>query len=466
MLTELSATNFKSWPKLGPMRLAPLTGLFGANSSGKSSILQFLLMLKQTADSPDRAQVLYFGEEKSEKSLAVLGTFDDVLHKLAPERRLSWSLAWKLPKALKVPDPQDARGNPLMTGSEVKLSCDVEDVGQGRLAVQVMEYLFAAQQFSMRPLSISKKDTGRKDAPTKYTLEAQGGTFNFERGRGRPLEGLPPPIKCYGFPAQVRAAYQNAQFLSDLEYAFEQQMQRVFYLGPLREYPFRDYRWSGAEPIDMGRRGEKVVSALLAAKQRGAMVGRGKGRKPLEEKVAEWLKKLGLIHDFRVEEIGKENNLYRVSVQRSSSSAHVLLPDVGFGVSQILPVIALCYYVPEGSTILLEQPEIHLHPKAQEGLADVLIDAVKSQKVQVLVESHSEHLLRRLQRRIAEEKFKLEDAALYFCDAKNGASELIPLDIDMYGVIRNWPNEFFGNEMKDIAAMSDAKMKRRGIAGA
>ena len=460
-MTELSATNFKSWPTIGPMRLAPLTGLFGTNSSGKSSILQFLLMLKQTADSPDRAQVLYFGEEKSEKSLAVLGTFDDVLYKAAKERRLSWSLAWKLQGALKVTDPQNARGTPLMSGSEVKLSCDVEDVGLGRLAVQLMEYAFASQQFSMRPLNTSKKDAGKKDAPTKYTLTAQGGAFDFERGRGRPPEGLPPPIKCYGFPAQVRAAYQNAGFLSDLEYAFEQQMQRMYYLGPLREYPFRDYRWSGAEPIDMGRRGEKVVSALLAAKQRGAKIGKGKGRKLLEERVAEWLKKLGMIHDFRVEEIGKESNLYRVSVQRSTSSAHVLLPDVGFGVSQILPVIALCYYVPERSTILLEQPEIHLHPRVQEGLADVLIHAVKTRKVQVLVESHSEHLLRRLQRRIAEGKFKLEDAALYFCDAKNGASELTELNINMWGEIANWPQDFFGDEFRELAAIISAKMKRK-----
>ncbi|MFH1109076.1 MAG: DUF3696 domain-containing protein [Planctomycetota bacterium] len=442
------------------MRLAPLTGLFGTNSSGKSSILQFLLMLKQTADSPDRAQVLYFGEEKSEKSLAVLGTFDDVLHKSSNERRLTWTLEWKLPKALKVADPQDTRKGPIMTGAEVELSCEVEDVGGGQLVVREMAYSFASHRFSMCSTPAPDRDPERKSAARKYSLNADGGAFHFERGRGGPLVGLPPPIKCYGFPPQIRAAYSNAGFLSDLEYAFEQQMQRVFYLGPLREYPFRDYRWSGAEPIDMGRRGEKVVSALLAAKQRGAMVGRGRGRKSLEEKVAAWLKNLGLIHDFGVEEIKKESNLYRVFVQRSSNSARVLLPDVGFGVSQVLPVIVLCYYVPEGSTILLEQPEIHLHPKVQEGLADVLIDAVKSRKVQVLIESHSEHLLRRLQRRIAEETFKPEDAALYFCDAKNGASDLVPLDVTMYGEIRNWPTDFFGSEFDELAKCMEAKLKR------
>ena len=125
-------------------------------------------------------------------------------------------------------------------------------------------------------------------------------------------------------------------------------------------------------------------------------------------------------------------------------------------------MIVLCYYVPHGSTILLEQPEIHLHPRVQEGLADVLIDAARSRQVQLIVESHSEHLLRRLQRRIAEDRLSVETVALYFCDTRDGASDLVPLDADMYGDIKNWPKDFFGNEMEDIAATVKARMKRRG----
>ena len=81
-----------------------------------------------------------------------------------------------------------------------------------------------------------------------------------------------------------------------------------------------------------------------------------------------------------------------------------LLTDIGFGVSQVLPVLVQCFYANHGSTLILEQPDIHLHPSAQAGLADLFIAAKKSPGVQILFESHSEHLLRRLQRRIAEEK--------------------------------------------------------------
>jgi predicted ATPase len=213
----------------------------------------------------------------------------------------------------------------------------------------------------------------------------------------------------------------------------------------------------------MGQRGERVVDALLSARERELKVSPGprKHKVTLEAYVAEWLKRLGLIHTFTVAPITPGGNLYEVRVQKAVDSEQVLITDVGFGVSQVLPVLVLCYYVPEGSTLILEQPEIHLHPLVQAGLADVFIDAVKVRRIQILVESHSEHLLLRLQRRMAEEKLAADDAALYFCDLEQGASRLQRLDLDEYGNIRNWPQDFFGNQLQESVAMMDAVMERR-----
>lgn len=458
MLTSLSLTNFKAWKSIDKMRLAPITALFGTNSSGKSSILQFLLMLKQTADSPDRQQVLFLGEEKSEKSLVAFGTFDDMIYKGAEKKSVSMSLSWSMHDALQIRDPDKPKGEPVLSATDIHYSAEILRDSAGAPSVARMSYGFAGHEFVMQPLP-----TAKKGVVAKFDLTATGDRFSLSKIQGRPPVGFTPPVKCYGFPDDVRAAYKNAGVLSDLEFEFEQQMQRTYYLGPLREYPYRDYRWSGAEPQDMGRRGEKFVAALLSAAQRKVKVGKGKGAKTLEAKVATWLKELGLIHDFKVAEVNRSNNLYEVRVQRSKDSAHVLLPDVGFGVSQVLPVIVLCYYVPEGSTILLEQPEIHLHPMVQRGLADVFIDVAKKRNVQIIVESHSEHMLRRLQRRVAEDALSKEQAALYFCAAKNGASEVRDLNLNLFGDIENWPKDFFGNEMEDIAAMSRAAMAKRGV---
>ena len=449
MLTELGVTNFKSWQKIERMRLGPITGLFGSNSSGKTSILQLLLMLKQTVDSADRAQPLILGDERS---LADLGSLRDVLYGHGLSGGLHWTASWDLPRPLKVTDPADEKSI-LFSDRHMRFEAEVSDNGSGRMIVQHMLYAFADQCFTLR----RKEGKGGK-----YELQSSGADFTFRRTQGRPWD-LPGPVKCYGFPDQVKAYFQNAGFLSDLELAFEELFGRVYYLCPLREDPKRQYVWSGAEPADMGRRGERVVDALLAAREQGVTMplGRGRKRPTLEEYVAQWLKRLGLVHSLSVEAIAKDSSLYRVLVQKSPASAKVLIPDVGFGVSQILPVLVICYYVPKGSTIILEQPEIHLHPSVQAGLADVFIDAIEKRNVQILFESHSEHLLRRLQRRIAEATLSPKDAALYFCDMTRDGSRLTNLQLDIFGNITNWPEDFFGDEFGEMAAMTKAAMARK-----
>ena len=136
---------------------------------------------------------------------------------------------------------------------------------------------------------------------------------------------------------------------------------------------------------------------------------------------------------------------------------------MGIGVSQVLPVLVLCYYVPEGSTIILEQPELHLHPSVQAGLADVFIDCIENRGLQIILESHSEHMLRRLQRRIAEEKFDRQCAALYFCEQSGGVSSIINLEVDLFGQIRNRPDDFFGDLLGEMVAAFDAELERKQL---
>ena len=319
-----------------------------------------------------------------------------------------------------------------------------------RVFVRKMSYSCPDQKIEMNPI---------ENSSDKYELD---GTFNLKRIQGRPWP-LPHPFKCYGFPDQIKAYYQNAEFLSDFQLAFEEFLGRVYYLGPLREYPRREYSWAGSDPADMGQRGQYAVDAILAARQRKATISTGyhKKRVSLEAYVAMWLQTLGLIHSFSIETIAEGSNLYRVWVQKSSTSAKVLITDVGFGVSQILPVLVLCFYVPKGSIILLEQPEIHLHPSVQAGLADVFIDAVKKRNVQIIFESHSEHLLQRLQRRIAEEKILSEQVKPYFCNIENGESKLIRLQLGLFGNIANWPKDFFGDRFGEVAATEEAALHRQ-----
>jgi predicted ATPase len=115
----------------------------------------------------------------------------------------------------------------------------------------------------------------------------------------------------------------------------------------------------------------------------------------------------------------------------------------------------------------MEQPEIHLHPRVQAELADAFISAVQSYEdgqprdVQLVIESHSEHFLLRLQRRVAEGLLKPEEVAIYFVrDGKTGA-QLEELKLDIFGEIENWPEGFFGDDLGEITARTKAAMQRR-----
>ena len=451
MLNRLRLENFKAWREVD-LRFGRVTGFFGANSAGKSSLLQFLLLLKHTRNATDRGLILDFG---GPRELVNLGGFTDVVHGHAANHPISWTLDWTLPQSLKIADPNQPRGAPLLAGDRLQTRFEI-GYRDKRLLPRELAYKFADINFRLRP---------EEGAKRKSDLETNSTDFRFQRTPGRPWP-LPNPAKTYLFPNEVRNYYQNADFLGDFELAYEKAMDSLYYLGPLREHPYREYHWSGSRPDDVGQRGERTVDAMLAAtrdneKRRLQPKAKGVRLKPFQETIAHWLNKLGLIQDFRLEEIATGANLYRATVKTSSSSVPTALTDVGFGVSQVLPALVLLYYVPEGSTVLMEQPEIHLHPAVQSGLADVMLNVARVRNVQIVVESHSEHLMRRLQRRVAEEEASPEDVKLYFVSSNEGAAQLSDLSLNKWGEIENWPDHFFGDEMGEIAAISKASLRRR-----
>lgn len=449
MLTRLRAQNFKSWQDTGDLEIAPLTGLFGTNSSGKTSILQILLMLKQTVESQDRRRVLHLGDDRS---WVDLGTFFDIINGHQADSALDLSLSWELPKSLVIHDPEQNKR--LFTINNLSFATKVrQDV---QLLVEEFAYYFDEYCFGMR-----RKDSDQAKRKEEYDLISEG--YYPKRTPGR-VWSLPAPVKCYGFPDEAVGYFQNTGFLPDFVLAFEKLFSSIFYLGPLRDYPQRSYVWAGESPVDVGRRGELAVPALLASKTWGKVVspGYGRRRRTVEERIGEWMKEMDIIYSFSLDPIAEHRKEYEFRVVTKPGGAKVSITDVGFGVSQILPVLVLCYYVPEGSTILLEQPEIHLHPAVQAILADVLIDVVNNRGVRIIVESHSEHLLARLQRRIAEEAISPEKTALYFCRLQGAASKIERLHVNMFGDITNWPEGFLGDEIGDRLAQAEAAMKRQG----
>ena len=461
MLRTLQIQNFRAWKETGEVRLAPLTVLFGTNSSGKTSLTQFLMMLKQTIESPDRRRVLHPGDRNSQIDL---GTIRDLIFNHDLNCMLTFALSYDLPSKLKIEDPKSSWNGAADTiRFEACIQCSGET--EERLHVNQMQY--ELREENKKTLAVSmvlESEAKTKRSNSKYRLKAENYEIVRNVGRGWPL---PPPIRFYGFPDGAIAYFQNTGFLDDITLSLEDQFGRLFYVGPLRGYPERSYVWSGEEPDHVGFAGKRAVESMLAASERQISRGHRKRGEPFQKVVARWLRQLGLISTFDVKPIGKGRQEYEVLIRVREGGHEVNLTDVGFGLSQVLPVIVECFYVTSGSTIIFEQPEIHLHPSVQAGLADLFIEAIqarengKDRSIQIIVESHSEHFLRRLQRRIAEETLSPDQVEIYYCEPGPFGSQIRKIDVDMFGNICNWPESFFGDEMGDVLAMTDAAMRRK-----
>jgi predicted ATPase len=436
--------------------MAPLTVLFGPNSSGKSSINHFLMMLKQTVRSPDRNSVFDFGDANA---AVRLGSFRDTIFAHDLDQTLEFELEWLLDAPLSIRDPRS--GN-RYSGNRLYFRSAASQSGGRTRVVQPEGFAYRLDSEGGTALAVGM--TRDEKRTNRWRLDAEN--YELIRNPGRAWE-LPKPVQFYGFPSEAVVYFQNTAFLSDLELALEEQLNKVSYLGPLRSPPERLYSWAGAIPEDVGWRGESAIQAILAARDRKLNWRPKSPRLPFEQIVAEWLKQMGLIHSFEVSAIGPDRDEYEVRVRVAPNADEVKITDVGFGVSQVLPVIVQCFYAPTNSTVLMEQPEIHLHPSVQASLADLFIAAISAReeseprRVQLLVESHSEHLLRRLQRRIAEERISENDVALYFCYPGREGAMIDQLEVDPYGDILNWPPDFFGDELEDVSVQAEVGSQRR-----
>jgi len=455
MLTSIRIRNFKAWKDTGAVRLAPLTVIFGANSAGKSSLGHLLLALKQTAISTDRKRTLHLGDTST---LIDLGTFADCLNGHDLSKSLEFELGWTLPKPMDVRDPLNTAQR--YVGNQLNLAVKVAAGKSGQPEVSSLRYELKNSDHVVLDVDLSRS-TDRK-----FSLQSTRYQFKMADGRKWPLE---EPEKFYRVSELSMARFKNAGFLTDFALATETLLGSIGYLGPLRNHPQRTYQWSGDTPEGVGQMGEATVAAILAAQSEGRMLNRGPKRtkQAFTAFIASWLKDLGVIHSFTVKPVAEGRKEYEVLVKTHSGAPEVKITDVGFGVSQVLPVLVQAFYCPPNSTVWMEQPEIHLHPQVQSELADVFISAIKAREngkernVQLIVESHSEHFLNRLQRRIAEGELAPGDVAIYFCHRSGTGTELEPLRLNIFGDIENWPENFFGDEMADISARTLAAMETK-----
>jgi predicted ATPase len=243
----------------------------------------------------------------------------------------------------------------------------------------------------------------------------------------------------------------------------------VKYLAPLRDEPKPVYPLSGAtDPTDVGFRGEHTAAVLELNRNRLVeYIGSAKIATQaqnqqhtfatLYEAVLDWLSYMGVVSDVSTTDRGKLGHELKVAADDSKCLRD--LTHVGVGVSQVLPIVVCSLLAERGSTLIFEQPELHLHPRVQSRLADFFLSMIFLGK-QCIVETHSEHLINKLRQQVASSSEPIaQKIKIYFVEFANGTSTYRPVEITSSGNIREWPKGFF-DEGEELAT----EILRAGIA--
>jgi hypothetical protein len=229
----------------------------------------------------------------------------------------------------------------------------------------------------------------------------------------------------------------------------------ISHLGPYRELPERFMRLPSTMPSGVGAAGEDTAKMLVSdfARDGGVLLTTVNGL--LDTNLPGWA--------LEVEEYGRLFSLNLRSTKVPDLS--VSLQDAGTGVAKVLPMIVqqaqrMMTSSKTESLQIIEEPEMSLHPAAHAVLADLFVAAAESGLTQFLVETHSETLLLRLRRRIAEGALSHENIAVYFVENEDGVARASRIEIDEFGNLGSWPAGVFSEDYEETKKLAEAQFSR------
>ena len=450
--TKLHLKNFRGFLDASDIQLAPLTFLVGPNSSGKSSIFDALLLLAQSGFAPSAPTARL---PNWQGSLVDLGSYKDAVYRHEIERDISIAVEVRLsgeePRSFSGRTPSAAK----TARFDFSLTCEGRSDPIGRLTdLSVTETQSNQSILFLYPKDDLAKATigfmGKRRTRRIETLPS--GSFYFRRW----IEEVMAEASKDGTLAD-KTTHDVLLYLSatPLFSQFSTRMQRISSgrLGPKRWYsatsasPRRSLRalYDGVDPLMMEeiRRHEEQNDKLDAAKRR--------------QRVARLLKQLEIaseVKDFQL-------SPYHTAINVKDSVTKVVsnLIDVGYGASQVLPVIVGCLSR-SSSPLLVEQPEIHLHPRAQGHVAELLCETSKHR--QVIIETHSEHMINRARILVAQGKLLPADVIINYVSRQKHGSLVEPITILKNGEFsRPWPEGFFDERYQDTMRLLDLKNKQK-----
>ena len=400
-ITKIAVKGFKSIAEECEIDIRPLTLLAGANSSGKSSIMQPLLMLKQTLEAPyDPGPLLIDGPNVqftvAEQFLSKLGDKTGTDRFLVRFETHSTDFSDSIETTFKKRE------------------------GRIEIAKMTTKVRQAAQPVPFKHFTLYPEMSVEE-------IKALGNQIPIRSDFGGVKR-----LRCFlGFESQDGDRFFNVTYSFVESYIFDS-----IHLPGLRGNPERTYKFTSTGPRYPGTFENYIASIIHEWQER---------KDERLKKVTDALRTLGLTRHVgtkKIGDVGIEVQVDRLPHDCANEMDMVSIADVGFGVSQVLPVLVALTAAEEGQLVYLEQPELHLHPRAQVALAQVLTAAAK-RGVRVVAETHSSLLLLGVQTLVAEGDLSPELVKLHwFSRNKEGITEVDSVDLDEAGAYGDWSVDF------------------------
>jgi len=498
MLKSISLKNYKCFKDETTIDIAPLTVLCGVNSSGKSSILKSLLMLKQSYESESSSHSLLLSGDYVDN-----GSFDDIIYHNKKDD-INKNTTFKITNTYLIRDTSNEQGKNLVKRQDIvsfkELKRvfyqikDIKKVKYFKLLIEIVverpneseasfEFYIESNIIRSYNIELELLDSNQKsiDDMTHYIYITKN-EHSEKAGWVLNVNGIPStkgtiptilcnyPCTCYFSGLQIKNLYADSMprdviyTLPNLLSIFKIaafQTDGINFIAPLREQPVRRYSLNG-NVDSVGISGEKMP--MLLAKEYNSIktdcippivlqngekkyVKWGYKKDTFSGLVRRWMNYLEL---GTLDLANKTNGLISLNINEHN------IVDVGFGVGQALPIIVQGLYMNKDQSLLLEQPEIHLHPEMQLQMADFLIALAKNEK-NVIVETHSDHFINRIIHRVMQNYDELNDIIKIYIvekDEETHSSSVRLKKIDKYKGTEKDKSKFFftqyDSEITDI----------------
>lgn len=468
---KISIRNFKTIKSLKDFEFSPFNIISGVNSSGKSSFIQFLLLLKQTIEDGQKDALLLNGFIK-------LGSYPDIVYRHEKETKLGLEIALSS-------DEFSQEDIEYLSLNECRVAFELSFDGN-EIAVDSFQATYFLPTEVKNQLTLRFQ---RIPGTKQYQSKTNSGAFNndlFQIPISVGVEYMDGGLDSENFfPRLFTIEVENENYpdldknptkqisieprLENIMAAVKEYFKSISYLGPLREEPRDSYKVAKTT-TEIGPRGEFVAYILeKEAKNEVEYYTTSVGsdgvlsfthkKSTLVDAVNYWICEVfELARSIYAEEIREEYVVYVVN----HFDVKTTIKHVGFGISQVLPIVVEGLRLKSGGTLILEQPEIHLHPRIQSLLFDYLYTLTLTRK-KIIVETHSDHFIIRMRRRIAESKDGdfAKKFNLLFIEERDAEHLFRKLDLTELGSLSYFPKNFVEQQDNDYRAIVKAQARKK-----